>query len=137
MANIIRDLIWFAVVAAAATFAIFVVLGSEVTAHAQDPGPAVFHDVISPGAHQLSGIVLVPYACDELTVQPEKIAGAEYELVFTTWKDPSIACPETPTARGFETVLFAPSLGITIIAALDSQAMPVRLVTELSTSTPI
>src|ERR1700722_7914677 len=112
----VRRLVWLALVTIAAFFAIFVVLGNFVATRAQGSGVVAIHDVISPGAHHLNGILVLPLSCDELNVSVDPMSSTTYQVQFTTWQDPSIACPSTPTPRPFETVAFAPSTGILFTA---------------------
>ena len=135
MLDLIRRLVWFAVVATAACFAIFFVLGNFFVASAQDEGPVPVRDVITSGTHRLSGILVLPLSCEELSVQPRQVSASEYALVFTTWQDPSIACPQTPTPRQFNAVVFAPSDGISFIATLDGKNIPIIVLPDTATST--
>ncbi len=135
MADTIRRLVWFGIVATAAFFAIFVVLGNFATARAGNGGAVAIHDMITSGTHRLNGILVLPLACDELSVEVKEVSSNLYQLDFQTWQDPSISCPRTPTPRPFQTVAFAPSLGTTFIAALDGQGFPITIVPDFSTST--
>ena len=134
MADIVRRLVWFAIVATAASFAIFVVLGNFAALSASDQGPVPIRDIISSDTHHLSGMILLPLACDELSVQPEQVSPTEYELAFQTWQDPSVPCPAQPTPRTFETVAFAPASGITFIAALDGKGFPIIVIPDASST---
>lgn len=125
---------WFAIVATAATFAIFVVLGNFVTYGAQSSGSVAVHDVISPGEHDLNGIIVLPLSCDELSVETQELSSTAYQLVFSTWQDPSVTCPQTPTPRTFETVVFAPSVGVSFSASLDGAPLPITIVSDVATS---
>lgn len=137
MADIVRRLVWFAVVATAAFFTIFAVLGNFAAVNAQNAGPVAIHDSLSAGIHHLNGILSLPLSCDELSVGVEKIGTYDYLLAFTTWQDPSIACPETPTPRAFETVAFAPSVGVNFIATLNGRTLPITVIPDIATSTAL
>lgn len=135
MVDTIRRLVWFAVVATAAIFAIFVVLGNFATMSAANSGPVAIHDTVSNGSHQLNGILVLPLQCDELSVETIKISSTVYELAFQTWQDPSVSCPQTPTPRAFEAIAFAPASGTTFIATLDGKGFPITIVPDTSIST--
>ncbi len=83
----------------------------------------------------MNGILVLPVACDELSVGVQDISATEYVLTFTTWQDPSVACPVTPTPRAFETVAFAPQNGVAFIATLDGKSLPILIVPQAATST--
>lgn len=134
MADTIRRLVWFAVVATAAFFSIFAVLGNFVTVNAENSGPVAIHDSVSPGIHHINGILMLPLSCDELSVGVEQVSASQYMLAFTTWQDPSIVCPAEPTPRAFETVAFASASGTTFIATLDGKPLPIFIVRDAAAS---
>ena len=135
MWDMVRRLVWFAIVSSAASFAIFAVLGNFAIAGAENAGPVFIRDVLSPGVHRFSGMLLVPLACDELSVQSKPMSSTTFQLIFETWQDPSIQCPEEPTPREFRTVVFAPSAGVTFFATLDGRGFPIQILPDLSAST--
>jgi hypothetical protein len=130
--DIVRRLVWFGIVASAASFAIFFVLGNFVVASAQNGGPVLVRDALMPGVHHLSGMILLPLSCDELTVQTQEVSSATYLLAFQSWQDPSVPCSTTPTPREFDTVVFAPSVGVGFSATLDGTAFPVTVLPDIS-----
>ncbi len=136
MIDTLRRLVWFGIVATAAFFAVFVVLGNFIVFSSQGE-PAAIHDIISPGVHEMSGIVMVPMACDELSVETQRLSSTTYQLAFQTWRDPSVACPQVSTARPFETFVFAPSFGIAFLGTLDGKFIPISITSDLATSTSI
>ena len=69
MVDMIRRMVWFAIVATAVSFAIFAVLGDFATAGAVNEGSVPIRDVVTSGTHHLSGMLMLPLACDELSVQ--------------------------------------------------------------------
>ncbi|HEV3245515.1 MAG TPA: hypothetical protein VG102_04100 [Candidatus Paceibacterota bacterium] len=131
--DIVRRLVWFAIVATVACFAIFVVLGNFVS-YAGNAGTVPVRDVVSPGTHRLSGMLVLPLSCDELSVETRQVTPALYQLMFQTWQDPSVPCPNTPTPRLFQTIVFAPSVGVAFTATLDGKAFPITILTEASSS---
>lgn len=135
MLDAVRSLVWFAIVATIACFAIFFVLGNFFVVSAQNSGPMPVRDIVNSGAHHLSGMIVLPLSCDELSVQPQEISANAYALVFSTWENPSTTCPATPTPREFNAVVFAPASGISFIAVLDGKNVPITVIPETSTST--
>lgn len=135
MADMIRRLVWFAIVAAAATFAIFVVLGNFATLGAASEGPVPIHDLVSSGSHRLSGMLLLPLSCDEISVRIQSISPNVYELAFQTWQDPSVQCPASPTPRLFQTIVLAPQSGVSFVATLDGKAFPISIIPDVAAST--
>jgi hypothetical protein len=135
MWDMVRRMVWFAVVSTAASFAVFAVLGNFAIAGAENEGPVVIRDVLSPGAHQFSGMLLLPLACDELSVQSRPMSSSTYQIIFQTWQDPSIACPPGPTPREFKTVIFAPSVGVEFLATLDGKSFPIEVVPDIPAPT--
>ena len=134
MGDIIRRMVWFAIVATAFSYAVFIVLGNFVTAEAQDEGPVRIRDVLEPGSHHLSGMVSVPQACDELLVRTEKLSTSSYELIFSTWQDPSVQCSPQSQPREFQAALFAPSTGVQFIATLNGRPLPVLVIPDITTA---
>jgi len=135
MGDMMRRMVWFAIVLTAASFAIFAVLGNFAISSAENEGPVLIRDVVTPGVHNLSGMILLPLSCDELSTQSKPVSSTTYQLIFETWQDPSIACPEEPTPREFKTVIFAPQTGVTFFATLDGQGFPIQVTPDDSAAT--
>jgi hypothetical protein len=70
-------------------------------------------------------MILLPAACDELTVQTQEVSSNSYVLAFQTWQDPSVLCPTTPTPREFNTVVFASSTTVNFSATLNGNGFPI------------
>jgi hypothetical protein len=135
MADTIRAFVWFAIVATAASFAIFAVLGNFGALNAAFESPVPIHDDVSAGVHHLSGILVLPLSCDELSVETETISGTDYLLAFQSWQDPSVTCTQTPTSRAFEAVVPASSNGVSFIATLNGNGFPITITSSTATST--
>jgi hypothetical protein len=131
--DIVRRLVWFGIVSAFAAFAIFFVLGNFAVATADDTGPVAIRDVLSPGVHHLSGMLLLPVSCDELTVETTQSSATSYVLQFHTWQNPSVPCPASPTPRAFQTIVFAPSTGTSFTATLDGTSFPITILPAVVT----
>ncbi|MDR3571368.1 MAG: hypothetical protein P4L81_04170 [Candidatus Pacebacteria bacterium] len=134
MMDTVRRLVWFAIVATAAFFAIFVVLGNFALLQAQNPGVLAIHDIVTPGTHSLSGILVLPLSCDELSVATQKVSDTEYLLAFQSWQDPSIDCPKAPAPRAFQAVALAPATGVQFVATLDGKPLPITIITDVAAS---
>lgn len=124
MGDLIRRLVWFFVVASLIAYAIFLAAGSVITAQAIDQTHiANIRDSLDTGTHTLSGIVMVPSTCSELSVRTEQLATDTFQLVFTTWQEPSVDCEILDTARPFRAVVFGPATGVRFVATLDGQPL--------------
>jgi hypothetical protein len=95
---------------------------------AGESSPIVVRDELKANQHQLSGMVNVPTPCDELSVKTQSVSDTNFELVFTTWRQPSMNCPDDPTPRAFRTILFAPATGVYFVATLDGKAFPIAVI---------
>lgn len=133
MSEMAWRLAWFAVVAAAVSYASYLLVGSVVNARAAGTAdPILVRDVLSPGVHSLTGMVMVPTPCDQLSVRTEEISKVGYRLVFRTWREPSIkSCAPQETPRPFRAVLFAPAAGIYFTATLDEDPLPLTVIPQL------
>lgn len=129
MSELLRHLVWFFIVASAVAYSIFLVAGSFITANAVDATRIVqARDELGPGEHHLSGIVMVPTSCTELSVRTEKISDTSYNLAFTTWQEPSVQCTVDDTPRPFRAILFAPAAGIKILGTLDDAPLTIVVI---------
>ncbi len=106
---------------------IFLLVGNTINAGAVDMSRiAQVRDVLKPGVHALSGMVMVQRTCDELTLTTETVSQTVHKLVFKTWQQPSITCVSEDAPRAFRAVVLGPAAGLTFIATLDD--MPLTLV---------
>ncbi len=129
MWDIVRRLLWFAIVASAFAYVLFLIIGSVVSAQAARVyDPVIVRDELSPGAHHLSGMIMVGTRCDELSVHTEQLSATDYSLDFTTWREPSVDCGNEEIPRAFREVLFAPAAGVQFTATLDGQAFPLVVI---------
>lgn len=147
MSAIISRMVWFLVVAVALSYAVYLVAGSIVHAQASRENQAVvIRDELGAGVHHLSGMIMVPTSCDELSVHTEAISGLPaparaaraggqadntYTLRFRTWHEPSIDCISGLTPRYFRIILFAPSADIQFTATLDGTGLPIIVMPTL------
>ena len=121
-------MVWFFVVATAISYATYITAGSIVSAQASGVyEPIMVRDVLGPGSHHLSGMVMVPTPCHELTLRTEALSATTYELLFRTWHEPSVKCDAEKMPRPFRAVLFAPATGVEFVATLDGKSLPVQV----------
>jgi len=126
MLDLARRLVWFFVVASAIAYAIFLMAGNAIHTQALDQSRIVLiRDFLKVGEHHLSGMVMVPSTCRQLSVRTEEVADNIFHLKFSTWEEPNIDCVEEDTPRAFRAVVFAPSVGIEFISTLDDE--PIRI----------
>ncbi|MSU73696.1 hypothetical protein EXS56_00990 [Candidatus Kaiserbacteria bacterium] len=132
MGSILSRMLWFFVVASLLSYATYLVVGN--IAHAQASGenlPTLIRDELGKGVHHLSGMVMVPTPCDQLSVRTEAVSNHTFVLVFRTWREPSVNCPAEETPRYFRALLFAPSTGVEFAATLDGAGFPVVVLPAL------
>jgi hypothetical protein len=126
MSEILIRLVWLCAVSTAMAYGFFLLFGSLFAVHKQTP--IVIQDALMPGKHTVSGIVMVPSPCTELTVQTAKLSPTTYTLELQTWEDPSVACQKIETPRSFNTVAFAPTFGIQFVVYLDGKTVPFQII---------
>lgn len=124
MDEALRSAGWICIVAVVGAYATFLVAGSVM--HAKDSGtanPVIIRDHISKGEHHISGMIVVPQTCDLLTLVVKKMDESTYQLAFATWSEPSVTCLKQESPRVFNTVVFAPSIGVRFTATLDGKLL--------------
>lgn len=120
MRDIAMRLVWLFVSLSMITYAIFLMIGSMIQAQAIDQSRIVaVRDVLAPGVHHLSGMVMMPRTCAQLTVASEMVSSGRYRLIFKSWDVPSIPCSTEDTPRSFRTIVFAPAAGVQFVGTLD------------------
>ena len=126
MGAMISRMVWFTVVAGLLSYAAFLVVGNVAQAQASGENlPILVRDELGVGEHHLSGMIMVPSPCDQLSVRTEEISRSSYLLVFRTWHQPSVDCTTEETPRYFRALLFAPSAGIEFAATLNDRAFEI------------
>ena len=125
MGDALRRIIWFFLVSGAVSYTFFLVGGSVIERQSLDSARAVLaRDSIQVNVHYISGMVMVPSTCAELSVQTQQISIDTYELQFSTWEEPSLAeCAKEDTPRSFRAIVFAPSAGIHFQAQINGDPM--------------
>ena len=126
MGAIFSRMLWFFVVASLLAYATYLLAGKIVHAEASGENlPVIVRDELGQGVHHLSGMIMVPTPCDQLSVRVEPRSNTTFVLVFRTWREPSVDCNDDETPRYFRAILFAPSTGVGFSATLDSIGFPV------------
>lgn len=119
---------WICIVAVAGAYMTYLVAGSFVTQKdSRIEEPVIVRDTISKGEHHISGMVMVQSSCEELTLVVEKIGESLYQLTFATWTEPTVECDNKISPRVFETIIFAPSVGVRFTATLNGKPLAVAL----------
>ncbi|MDP2648973.1 MAG: hypothetical protein U1D26_02155 [Patescibacteria group bacterium] len=135
MNEAIRGLVWFGIAASIAAYASYLLAASFVEANAANT-PVLIRDELGPNVHHLSGMVMVPASCYELSVRTEAVSDTVLGLVFTTWKEPSVDCSPDQVPRAFRAILFAPAVGVNFIATMDGAPLEIAVIpTRVPTST--
>lgn len=133
MSEMISRVLWFAVVAVTLSYAVYLVVGSVLNARGSGAYESVvIRDELGPGSHNLSGMVMVPTPCHQLSMRTEALSTSTYMLLFRTWREPSVYCAATEVPRYFRAVLFAPSTGVEFGATLDDRGLPIIVVPTIS-----
>ena len=129
MGEVIGRLLWFIIVASAAAYVSYLIVGSIIeTNSSQAAAPVLINDSLEPGVHHLSGMIMVPSSCYELSVRTEELSPTLYGLFFKTWRDPAIPCSKDSVPRAFRAILFAPAVGVDFIATLDDTPFTIAVV---------
>lgn len=133
MGEIIRRLVWFFFVASIGSYAVFLLVGGTIHAEAIDLSRVVqVRDVLKPGVHALSGMVMVSRTCDELVVATQEISATVHKLEFKTWQQPSIPCITEDVPRSFRASVVAPAAGVDFIATLNDLPLTVVVYQEIA-----
>lgn len=127
--DLARRLVWFFVVASSLSYAVFLVAGSTIHKEAiSETRRVLVRDYLKVGEHHLSGMVMVPSSCRQLSVKTEELSRELYHLKFTTWEEPYVDCTYEDTPRAFRAIVFAPSVGVDFLATLDGAPLEIAVV---------
>ncbi len=118
-------MLWFFAVACVVSYAIFLLAGSFLKAQAASSSSVVIRDEVEPNTHNLSGMVMVPASCYQLSVRVDRLSTDTYNLTFNTWQDPAVACSTDEVPRQFHAGLSAPAAGVNFFATLDGASFPI------------
>ena len=128
MRYILTRLLWFAVVASLIAFGSLYMIENFILSREGGGNKVLVRDVIKPGEHNLSGMIMVPSMCDWLAVQTSQIEAKTYMLSFKTWREPYRDCENESVPRSFKATVFGPATGINFLASLDGRPLPISVV---------
>ncbi len=132
MGAIFSRMLWTLVVISMLAYATYLVAGNVAQAQASGENlPILIRDELGAGVHHLSGMIMVPTPCDQMSVRTEEISRDSFMLVFRTWHQPSVDCKNEETPRYFRAILFAPSTGIEFAATLNEKTFPILVLPVL------
>jgi len=118
----------FFVIAGVVAFATQTFFGSELAAAADESIKAVsIQDHYSDDVHEISGMVMVPSPCHDLTVRTKDVDANTTAIIFETWEQPYRACEQELTPKAFKVVVFAPE-NIVFKAILDNEWVRLAIV---------
>lgn len=127
MDDALRRAGWICIAVIAAAYMTFVGTDRIFNANTATSTPIVIRDVLQKNQHHLYGKIVVPKSCDEVSLNVQNSDQSDYQLVFTTWEEPEVACTRDPTERVFDTIIFAPSIGVHFSATIDKVPIPVAV----------
>ena len=129
MKDALVRLVWFFIVACATSYVVFLIAGSAIRAQAIDESRIfLIRDSLKPGVHYLSGIVMAPSTCAQISVRSKQVSTTTYELIFTSWEEPSVPCVQDDTPRSFRAVVFAPAAGVQFIGSLNEEPLSLAVI---------
>lgn len=127
--DVVRQAVWYTLVSIFAVYGFFLIVGTYSRTKMvtrQEPMHVRDSYSVETRAHTLSGYVMVPTACDQLTVSTQEVAPATYMLKFSTWRETSVDCKkDEPVSRSFRAVVAAPAVGSHFVATLNGTSLPI------------
>jgi hypothetical protein len=132
MDDALRRAGWICIVVVASAYLTFVSADHMFNSNNATTTPIIMRDILKKGEHDLHGKITVSSTCDEVSVTTEHIADNKYQLAFTTWVEPEVKCLQEPSERVFDTIIFAPSIGVQFIATLDTVPVPLAIYPSIS-----
>lgn len=128
MIEIGRTVVWTLCVAAGISYVTYLFFGSQFLAEADESVKTVSirKTKLYDGSFRVSGMVMVPSACDEIRLRAAEISPHQYILSFTTWKEPSRDCIPVQTPRAFQWTHFANG-STSYEVFLDGVQLPTRV----------
>ncbi len=126
MSEVLGRIFWLCAFSVGFAYIFSVLFGGVFEVRKQ---PAIImHDVLGAGMHAISGVIMVPSPCTELSVKTIKVSPTVYTLQFQTWEDPSVDCAQVETERTFNTTTYAPAVGIQFLVYLDEKTVPFQII---------
>ncbi len=123
----------FSITAIAVAYAAHMFFGSIIFAAAEEDASAiVLRDSYKNEQHDLSGIVMVPSSCHDLTVRAKDIDARNTAIILETWEEPFVSeCEQTPTPRSIHVTAFGPE-GLDFYGILDGDWVPLTVLKSYS-----
>lgn len=132
MIDLLQRLFWFSAASAIVSYAVFIVAGHAIQSYAlEETRTVVIRDALQVGQHTLSGMVMVPSTCKQLSVRAEQLSNTLFHIRFKTWEEPYVHCDIVDTPRAFRVIVFGPSVGIQFISTIDEA--PLKIVVTPTT----
>ncbi len=129
MPDLVRRLFEFAIFATCAAFFAFFLAEKGMSVFADEQNTLVHvRDVIGPGVHELSGMIMLGSICEQLRIENEKQSPTHYHLKIKTWTEPYRDCIREETPRKFQTTVFAPAYGVIFTAELDGKPLEIAVI---------
>ena len=122
------QMLWILIVGFAISYGSYLFFGTISIDGAKSTARIAAIDVVRAGEHHISGVVLVPSRCHMLSVKAQELSAFSYRLAFRTWQEPSRNCTQGQVAEGFNTIVFAPSLGVNFDATVNDTPVPFDLI---------
>ncbi len=122
-------LVIFFVFASLSAFTAHLFFGSIIFAAAQkDVFNITLRDTFHNETHELSGIVMVPTTCHDLSVRTKDFDAGTTFLLFETWEQPyRIDCVKESTPRAVKVIVFGPK-NVVFRAMMDEEIVPISIV---------
>ena len=128
MGYVVTRFVWFLIIASVIAFGSLYIIENYILSNYGTAPKVLVRDVIKPGEHSLSGMIMVPSLCDWLAVETSQIEEKTYELTFKTWKEPYRDCEHASVPRFFQATVFGPATGINFVATLDGKPLLISVV---------
>jgi hypothetical protein len=121
----------FTVFASLVAFSAHLFFGSVIFAAAeQDTFAITLRDVYENETHDLSGIIMAPSACHDISVRAKDVDAGMTAIVFETWEQPyRETCEKSPAPRAIHVLAFGPK-DLELRGLLDGEWIPLSIVRE-------
>lgn len=124
-------LLMFSIFATLTAVAAELYFGSIIFASAENElQEIVLRDVYREEMHELSGMVIVPTDCYDISIRTRDVTARVTAIIFETWEQPSVVCEKVPTPRAVRASVFGDK-ELQFRALLDGEWVPLRVVAAL------
>ena len=129
MSEVMWRVLWITCAAIFVAYGSYLFFGSSLSAVTDElEGSIVSVDAVSAGKHVLKGVIVIPSECHGVNIKVRQLVPTVYHLDFETWQEPYRDCAHVPVLHSFETIVFAPSLGVTFVASLDGKVLNMHVI---------